>query len=311
MDESWKPPLILPSDLVKLAYLPPAAGVALFLPESWWVRICAGLARLTVALRPRKFADLEDAISTAAESMAIVPEIASASMLRLVSNQHLARLQIIASWRRSGWNPEIELHGRRHIDTALEAGHGAILWIQPLVFSELVTKMALFRSGIPVTHLSRFDHGLSRSRIGARLMNWIWTASEVRYLKERLVLYPEDETTALRRLVSELRDNGVVSITVGRQARRVCRLPFMGGDLYLAEGPARLSVKTGAPLLPVFSLRIDRNRYVTQIHPPLLPTADARGAKIVESMLKEYAENLASYVRRAPDQYQWWMRSPL
>ncbi len=51
-------------------------------------------------------------------------------------------------------------------------------------------------------------------------------------------------------------------------------IPFFGRPARLPSGPARIAVKTGAPLVPTFLVRQPDDTFLLRMHPPLAPAAD-------------------------------------
>lgn len=49
---------------------------------------------------------------------------------------------------------------------------------------------------------------------------------------------------------------------------------FFGRPARLPSGPARIALKTGAPIVPTFLLRQPDDTFLLRMHPPLLPTAE-------------------------------------
>ena len=99
------------------------------------------------------------------------------------AHRYLERLQLLRLYRPGGWNPQIRLEGDQHVEKALEAGNGAILWICPSSFHRQVSKMAFSEAGYRVNHLSRYFHGFNTaSWFGRRCLNLIRTRQEERYL---------------------------------------------------------------------------------------------------------------------------------
>jgi predicted LPLAT superfamily acyltransferase len=164
-------------------------------------------------------------------------------------------LQDCRELRPGGWHPQIVLHGKEHVESALGSGRGAILWVAPFLYNPLVTKKALHEAGFAVTHLSRVTHGPSDSRFGVRFLNKLRIANEGRYVAERLAMGPGDELAFIRELKRRLNENGLVSITASPEGRRLVEQPFLGGVIAFATGAPSLAFATGAALLPVVTLR--------------------------------------------------------
>lgn len=298
-------PLFQARDLAKLGYLAILTPLALGVPERFWQPICRFLARSSAALQPGRTAQSRQNIRRLLGSQPHRKR-SDALIVALNANYHCERLQYLRSHRVGGWHPAVRLVGQERVEQALAAGRGAILWQQPFAFSCLLAKMAVYQAGFRVTHLSRFDHGISRSRMGARLLNWIWTAAEERYLEERLVMYPGGSVRALKEIARRVRQNQLVSITVGRQGQRFREVPFLHGKIRLAEGPAALAHKTGAALLPVFAVRQEDGTFLVTIESSIRAPAEVGREEAIGSMLHSFVAQLGSYVLRWPEQYQGW-----
>ena len=64
------------------------------------------------------------------------------------------------------WTPRLALEGSAHVDDALAAGRGAVLWVAHFCFSALATKKALAGTGHRAWHVSR--RRVARHRARAR-----------------------------------------------------------------------------------------------------------------------------------------------
>ncbi len=161
------------------------------------------------------------------------------------------------------WTGTIRLNGIEHVHAALEAGHGAILWVHECLGSNVSVKQALFEAGLPLAHLSRPSHPL-----GVRLANPLLRHAENRFLAERVVIDEGRTVAPLRRLHVLLSKNRVISVTVASTASRVRSFPILGGSVLLPDGPVKIAAGTGAAILPVFTGGSDWLR-VVEIGPPL------------------------------------------
>jgi lauroyl/myristoyl acyltransferase len=290
-------------DLLYLVHLPVIAIIAWFVPERWWPAVCRALVPLAGGLgigrhmkAIERIAKLVDARGGGPDARRFVP--------MLSANSHRARLHVLRCYRPPEWRPQVELVGVEHIENALRAGRGAILWVAPLVFNDLLTKMTLHRAGFRVAHLSRDGHGFSPTRWGARFLNPIWTRIENRYLAERLVIRADRPSNALRTLVQRVRQNEVVSVTVGGQGARTIAAPFVNGLLDVADGVPALAMRTGAALLPVFTVETGVGRFVCTIAPGL--RTPAAGDAGVRDLVEQEVALLESWVLRYPEQFVIW-----
>jgi len=205
-----------------------------------------------------------------------------------------------------GWHPRIDLVGREHLDAALARGRGAILWAAPFVFSYLVTKMALREAGYAIGQLSRVAHGYSASRFGIHVLNPLRVRIENRYLAERVVIGSDGSVSGpLARLTERLEANGVVAITVGAAGARPYRCACLNGRLEISRGAPNLMLRTGAVLLPVFTVRVAERHFVTTIEHPLEAPPGTEGDQMREHVIERMVERLEPHLLRWPDQFNW------
>lgn len=225
-----------------------------------------------------------------------------------VANIILERAFLLRCYRHGGWDPKVRVIGREHIDKALVAGHGVILWVLPLCFSGLVTKIAIAREGFKVRHLSRYYHGGSGTVVGGALLNPIRTRVECRYLAERIVIDRNGMVGNSRPvdvLSSRLNENEIVSITVGNKGRRKENVSFLDGQICLATGPAYLALKSSAPILPVFTVRHNSGEFLTTVGPKLRVMPNTNRKSQIEAMLADFSAHVEDFFLEWPDQFPW------
>jgi lauroyl/myristoyl acyltransferase len=211
-------------------------------------------------------------------------------------------MQSFREYRPGGWNPEIRVAGAEHIETALARGCGVVLWINTFVYSDLATKKGLHEAGYKISHLSRPHHGGSRTRFGIRVLNPIWTRVENRYLAERVTIHSNDSSSALATLRARLRENRIVSITVGDQAKRTADVNILGTTMRVATGPLHLVRSMNAALIPVFTVMREGGTLEVNVERPLM-TGDDDQAESYESIAQRHARMLEHYLLQTPDQW--------
>ena len=94
-----------------------------------------------------------------------------------------------------------------------------------------------------------------------------------------------------------------MSVTVDVHAQKLVAVPFLAGKIRLATGPVSLARLTGAPLLPVFTVRAG-DGFETTVLAPLQIEQDS--ADEVAPLI-EYARILEEWVRQAPEQWLGWV----
>jgi lauroyl/myristoyl acyltransferase len=298
-------PAPMATDLIEIVRLVLLLPLSWAVPARYWPAVARRLAFLDGVLRRNM---VEARVAHVGQ---VLGDARAAAAPRRIVRQWLAanyesRMQILRCYRPDRWRPEIEVIGLEHIENGLREARGIVLWVGNFAFSSHVTKMALSQAGVAVSHLSRPTHGFSRSLFGIRALNPIQTRIEDRYLRERLTVTPQNARAVWRLIQEKLGENGIVSITVGDQARRLARPRFLAGRMRLATGPAYLACTTGAALLPVFTLRTDARSYAVHIGPPLGKGSNADDDMCVNGIVEEYAARLQPLVLRHPSLWRNW-----
>lgn len=280
------------------------AGIAATTPERQWPRIGRAIGPLVRRLGISGFAQRRLRIAAIAGDR--LAEDADAILSALHASHVERNLQVIRCHLPGGWRPRIRLEGAEHIDAALAAGNGAVLWDSHFAFSSLVTKMALWQAGHAVSHLSHPRHGFSRTRFGMRWLNWVRTSIEERYLRERVVMGLDSPKAALQLLDARLAENKLVSVTARAESRRPTAVPFLAERMYLAPGAPELAYARRAALMPVFTVREADGAFHVLVDQGLRPRDGESRADFLDRAFHGYAQRLESHVMRAPGQWLGW-----
>lgn len=117
---------------------------------------------------------------------------------------------------------------------------------------------------------------------------------------------------AARAALRGIRDGKVVAMTLDQNAsrREGVFVPFFGRPACTRDGPARIAIRTGAPVFPVFIARIGETaRHRVEVHPPLELAAEGADpqAALVENVARMTA-SIEAAIRRNPDQWIWTHR---
>lgn len=232
--------------------------------------------------------------------------------LRAATNE--LKTQALKNWRPigpggRGWQPRIVLEGEAYLQHALDQGNGAVLWLAPFVFYSGPTKIALHRRGYTVSHLSSPLHGFSDSRYGITVLNPIQCRPEERLIKERIIFDRNAPSTSMRRMVRALRANEVVSIAAAStEGLEAVEAPLLGGITPVAVGAPRLAALTGAPLLPVFTLRERDGVFRVTIDRPIpLDPGRSSDERCIGAAV-DFFRRLEPRVRRHPEQWRGWSK---
>jgi len=103
------------------------------------------------------------------------------------------------------------------------------------------------------------------------------------------------------RLRDALRNDEVVLIQGDRvmPGQRGRKMPFMGGHMMMPTGPVKLALASGAPIVPIFSIRKPDGMVRLFVETPIWVTSDDD----VDKALAALAQILERYLRRYPDQW--------
>ena len=292
--------LISARDVVETLLLPPLAVCALVLPQRTWIIPSRWLGFiLTRMQKPDRDGRIGSALGSRLDRQAIarVEE-------RLMSERVLDRIHLLrAAVTRTALPPAV-LRGREYLDEALDRGNGAVLWVGAFAHASTVAKRAMHEAGYHVTHLSRPSH-TSPSRYGIGFLNRWRMRIEDRFLEERVMLHGDDTLGAVRKLARRLRNNGVISITVGDEARQKISVPFLDASMLIAPGAVRLAQNSRAALIPVVVQRTAADEFEVILRPPLSMEKDSV-LQSGSSAFREYAVDLESWVVACPEQWHAW-----
>jgi hypothetical protein len=103
-------------------------------------------------------------------------------------HRHLLRLQILRILSPRGWHPNIQCEGVDHLHQALSLNKGVILWMSHFIYTGLVGKIGLNEHGFNVNHVSRPEHGFSKTLCGIHTINRIRVRAEDQYLASRVLI---------------------------------------------------------------------------------------------------------------------------
>jgi KDO2-lipid IV(A) lauroyltransferase len=83
---------------------------------------------------------------------------------------------------------------------------------------------------------------------------------------------------------------------------------FMGTPASTPQGPARLALITGAPVITGFITRLDTSRHLIRLEPRVKREASMSREEAIRHITQEYTATLESYVRKRPDHWLWGHR---
>lgn len=127
--------------------------------------------------------------------------------------------------------------------------------------------------------------------------------ADVNRLRELTGLTVISRGNAARTMISLLRENKIVALLPDQNCSESF-LPFFGLPTGTVLGPATISVRTGAPLVPAFCARLGPGRYKTIVWPPLEPVPDIENR--IEALSRAMNDAIERVIRMYPDQWLWF-----
>lgn len=180
--------------------------------------------------------------------------------------------------------------GLEHLDAAFREGKGVLLITGHFGNWELMARYLCMR-GYPIAVIARDadDKG---------------TTELITTLRERSGYKVFPRGSAARAVLKALRANEAVGILPDQNAGDVF-VEFFGQKAGSVAGPAVFHLRTGAPLVPLFNVRLPGDFHRVEILPPMRfePTGDAQAD--YQRVMQALHDVLESYVRRYPDQWLW------
>jgi len=290
---------IASEDIEKVILLCVFTPLSWLLPNRYWPALTLALAQASgLLLRGRRQALEHDLPEVIVELSGKTERDAVAAF---IAGCYEETLGLLREHRPGGWQPDIRLFGRQHVDNALAAGSGAVLWVTEFSSAVRVSAIAFKRAGFKPTGLFRPEHGIASTPLAVRFLNRVQLSIEDRY-GERITMHPGETIGSLRTLRRRLAQNALIGTMVSENARQTVTVPLFDGRLRVASGTVTLARASGAPLLPIFTIRDGRGGFEVHVEGPLPVSRSKEDAAPYE----EYARLLELYVRRDPTSWRGW-----
>lgn len=191
----------------------------------------------------------------------------------------------------------IEIEGIQNLDAALAGGSGAILITAHYGSPALVVQVVAAR-GYRITTVAE----PVRPQKLFELINGVRGSRGVRLL----ALGP----ASFRDLTAVLERNEIAGVVADRDVQGTgVSVTLFGDETQLPGGPVLLALRTGAPLLPAFSLRRDDGSFAGHIGPALELERTGNLREDVRTNTQRIAEVLETFISRQPE--QWIVFEPI
>jgi KDO2-lipid IV(A) lauroyltransferase len=188
----------------------------------------------------------------------------------------------------------VQLEGKEHLDDALREGNGAIALSAHLGNFPLMN-VRLVNEGYPLSLVARDPENPKVAGMITSYRDAVGIES----------IPDKPRMACVSKSLKALKQNRILSLQVDQNAPATeCWVDFFGYLVPTFKGPVTFSLRTGAPILPMFIIRNPDSFHKIMIHPPFqlsitgnveqdITSNTARLTKIVETAIREYPE-------------QWW-----
>lgn len=188
------------------------------------------------------------------------------------------------------------LVGWENLEEAERRGKGTFILSAHLGFWELVPPMI----------------GLTRGRMDTvfRPADNPWLDKELRALRERCGNAVIPKRGAARKMLEVLRSGGRVGILIDQrvQEKEGIQVPFFGRPALTSPVLARLSLRTGAAVVPITCYPEPGGRYRIVVRPAILPPEGENGDEAVGALTRRYLEVAEEDIRAHPEMWLWMHR---
>ena len=188
---------------------------------------------------------------------------------------------------------EMTLDGLEHLQIAMAEHRGALMLSAHLGNWEYLSAAAHL-TGYPLSIVVRPLDSPALDAVAARMR----LKTGVELIDKRGALRPVLEALRRRRMVGVLLDQNAAR-------RESVFVPFFGHIASTSRSLALLSIRTGAPIVPIFTAREAPGRHRVIIEPPLpRPTVNDPEQAIVE-MTARCNQAIEAAIRKTPEQWLW------
>lgn len=184
----------------------------------------------------------------------------------------------------------LQVEGLEFLDSAFRKGKGVLLITGHFGNWELMARYLCMR-GYPISVIARDTDDPATTEL-------------VTLIRERSGYKVIPRGHAARPVLKALRNNEAVGILPDQNAGDVF-VEFFGQKAGSVAGPAIFHLRTGAPIVPLFNVRLPDDYHRIEILPPLCfeSTGDIQADS--QRIMQALHDILERYIRRYPDQWLW------
>ena len=209
---------------------------------------------------------------------------------------HFAETVITTTSKRETILAKIGIEGIENLERALSQGKG-VVGVSAHLGNFTVLSIKMIREGYPFNMLIRDPDSPEIVKLFRKLQKQ-QGGHYISINKWR---------EALREILGCLRKNEVVCfLNDERKKGSDVEVDFFGKTALTATGPAVISLKTGAPIVPIFIARTGEDAHTIFIEPQLEVNHRGDISETVTTVIAACTKIIEKYVRRYPEQWFWF-----
>jgi KDO2-lipid IV(A) lauroyltransferase len=192
----------------------------------------------------------------------------------------------------------VRFEGKQHLDNALKGGKGVIA-------------LSAHLGNFPLMGARFTNEGYALSVVIRDQENPKIAADAVS-LRDSLgieTIPDKPRLTCVSRCFKALKENRILLLQIDQNAPATeAWVDFFGCLVPTFKGPALFSMRTGAPILPVFMRRNSNNLHQITIHPPFTLNITGNAEKDITSNTARLTKLIEAAIREYPEQWLWIYR---
>lgn len=215
-------------------------------------------------------------------------------------------------------NSRVQVAGMENLRSALERGHGVILWESNSFGRRLLSKHILRTCGVNIVQVHALTHvggmgagGQEFSRMMRHIIQPYFHKRTCQLVAEVIYLDEKQTIGTMRVLAERLAANAVVCVAAeGPLGYKHLTLPFLGESRSFATGLMSLAKLADAPLVPLFCTPTRDGGYVLELQAPIQFRPEVTRQESFQSALEYYVSELEGRIRRNPEWHRSWDAVP-
>lgn len=190
---------------------------------------------------------------------------------------------------------DVRFVGLENLTKALEQKHG-VIGLGAHIGNFILLTIAFSQSDLPFIPVTKDPRNRS---LKTRYQRWK-KACGLAWIDA------DSSAAATKQILRALRNNCVVLlISDERKKHDGIIVPFFGRPALTAAGPAVLSLRTGAPVVPIFIYEHARYKHTIEIGTPLAVERTGDHQRDIYLLTEKANQAISDMIRRHPDQWSW------